>query len=109
MTIHDGVQWLCAIAGVWLVLVARDRVRMKMPKMRIALGGAGIFLATVVFFALMRLLPAPWESGFSPFIDAISLATCFFVGGLFVLSLSEIVGGTVQAIKRLRYYRRNVS
>ncbi|OJW56646.1 MAG: hypothetical protein BGO57_12165 [Sphingomonadales bacterium 63-6] len=103
MTVHDGVQWLGTIGTVWLVLIARDRLRMNTAKVRIALGGAGIILAMSMFFAVMVLLPRPWEDGFSTFVDTATFAGCCLFGGLFVLSLAEIGGGTMQAIKRRRY------
>jgi hypothetical protein len=109
MTVYDGVQLLCSTGTVVLVLLARDRLRMNAPKVRIALGGAGIILAISVFCSAMLLLPRPWEPGFSPFIGAMAYAACLLLGGLFVLSSIEIGGGTVQLIKRRRYYRHRVS
>jgi hypothetical protein len=108
MTVHDGVQWLCSIGTVGLVLLARDRLRMNAPKVRIALGFGGILLATLLFLSVMQLLPRPWEAEFSSGTDTISLVTCSAFSGFFVLSLIEILGGTVQAIKRWRYHRRSV-
>jgi hypothetical protein len=109
MTVHDAVQGLLSMGGVTIVLLSRGRLRMNSPKVRIALGGAGIVLATFVFYAVMRFLPRPYESGFSPFVDVATLAACFFIGGLLVLSLIEVSGGTLQAVKRWRYYRRSAS
>ena len=109
MTVLDGVQWVCSLVTVGLVFLARDRLRMNAPKVRIALGGAGVILAIFVFFAVMGFLPRPWDRGFSPFADATTFVACSLFGGLLVLSLIEIGGGTIQAIKRRRYYRRNVS
>ncbi|MEO8373999.1 MAG: hypothetical protein ABI471_02150 [Sphingomonas bacterium] len=109
MTVHDGVQWLCSIGAVGLAFLARDRLRMNAPKVRIALGGVGIILAASLFLAVMGLLPRPWERGFSPFVDATAFAACSLFGALFVMSLIEIGGGTVQVIKRRRYHRRSVS
>ncbi|MDR7154411.1 hypothetical protein J2W40_001223 [Sphingobium xenophagum] len=108
MTIHDGIQWLCAIGTVTLVLIGRDRLRINSPKVRVAVGVAGILLALLIFFSVMQLLPRPWESGFSAFTDNMTLVACSAFAGLLVLSLIEIVGSTLQAIKRRRYYRRNV-
>jgi hypothetical protein len=82
---------------------------MNAPKVRVALGATGILLATLVFLSVMQLLPRPWETGFSALADAMTLVGCSAFGGLFVLSLSEIVGGTLQAIKRQRYHRRKIS
>jgi hypothetical protein len=109
MTVHDGVQLLSSIGAITLVLLARDRLRMNAPRVRVALGAVGILFAALVFLVVMRLLPRPWESGFSAATDAITLVACFVIGGLFVLSLIETVGGIVQAIKRWRYQRRNLS
>ena len=107
MTVHDGAQWVFLIGVMGVVLVARSHLRMRMPRVRLALGGAGLLLATLVFWAVMWL-PRPWESGFSPLVDATVTAACALFAGLFVLSLSEILGGTAQAIKRWRYYRRDL-
>ncbi|MCW4463565.1 hypothetical protein OK349_17800 [Sphingomonas sp. BT-65] len=109
MTVYDGVQWLCLIVGVWLVLLARDHLRMNAPKVRVTLGGTGVVLAIFIFLGVMVLLPRPWESGFSPLINVTMRAACFLFAGLLILSLSEIAGGTVQAFRRWRYHRRNVS
>ena len=108
MTVHDGIQWLCSIVTVGLVIFARDRLRMNAPRVRVALGATGILLAILVFFGVMQLLPRPWESGFSALTDGMALLACSAFGGLLVLSLIEIVGGMLQAIKRRRYHRRNV-
>ncbi len=109
MTIHDGVQWLCTIGTVGLVLIARERLRMNAPKVRVALGVIGIFLALLIFLGVKKLLPRPWESGFSTVTDSIALVACSAFGGLLVLSLAESAGGTLQAVKRRRYHQRNGS
>lgn len=108
MTVHDGFQWVCSLGTAGIVILVRDRLRMNAPKVRIALGGVGIIFATTVFFAVMVLLPRQWDRGFSPVADATAFAACSLFGGLLVLSLIEIGAGTVQAIKRRRYHRRNV-
>lgn len=108
MIVHDSVLWLCAIATVGLVLAARDRLRMNEPKIRVALGAAGILLATLIFLGVMLLLPRPWENGLSSFTDSLALAASSAFGGLLVLSLIEIAGGVLQMIKRRRYHRKQV-
>ncbi len=107
MTLQNLVQFLGSIITVWLVFAARDRLRMNRPAVRLALGGAGIILAAGVFVAVMRLLPNPREAGYSPLVDAAAFAGCALFAGLFVLSLGEIAGGTLQGFRRWRYYRRN--
>lgn len=106
MTVHDGIQWLVSLGTVAFVIVARDRLRMNEPGVRVALGGVGIAAAFLLFGVIMAVLPRPWESGFSPLVDAGTLVGCAVFGGLIVLSLLEIGGGSLQAIKRWRYYRR---
>ncbi|MDX8358269.1 hypothetical protein [Sphingopyxis terrae] len=106
MSVHDGIQLLCTVAVVVLVLVARDRLRLNEPKVRVAIGTAGIFLGVLIFLGVMQLLPRPWDSGYSALTDGVTLVASYAIGGLLVLSLIEIAGGTMQAVKRRRYHRR---
>ena len=64
MTTHYAVQWLCSLGGVVIALIARDRLRMNPPRVRVALGAAGAFLAVLLYISMLRLLPRPLESGF---------------------------------------------
>ncbi len=63
-----------------------------------ALGSMGMLLAALILSGLFLLLPGPGESGFSNATDAASLAASIACGGLFVLSLNEIVGGAMRAL-----------
>lgn len=107
MTILNGVQLVCTILNAGLVLLVRDRLRLNAPRVRIALGGVGVLLATFGFTTLMVLLPGPWEGEFSAIVDATATAACYLTEGLLVLSLLEIVGGSMQTSKRRRYYRQS--
>jgi cytochrome c biogenesis protein CcdA len=106
MTVHDGVQLLCTAAMVVFAIIARNRLRLNEPKVRVVLGAAGILLGVLIFLGVMQFLPRPWESGFSTLTDSITLIASYAIGGLLVLSIIEIAGGTMQAAKRRRYYRR---
>ncbi|WP_336979661.1 hypothetical protein [Altererythrobacter fulvus] len=108
MTVHEVVHLLCTSAIALLALFARDRLRINEPKVRIAFGSAGIFLATFIFFVVNQLFPHPWESGFSSLTDGFTLVASYAIGGLLVLSLIEIAGGILQAVQRRRYNRRKV-
>ncbi|WP_261300240.1 hypothetical protein [Sphingomonas alpina] len=106
-TIHDVIFLPFLMVTLLVTFSARERLRMKAPKTRLAIGGAGICLSLIIFFAIMRLLPKPDPGADSLAHDIALIASCSFFAGLLILSATQIIGGAVQVFKRWRYYRRN--
>jgi hypothetical protein len=109
MTVYDFGEALCSAATVAIVLIPRERLRMNAPKVRLAIGGAGVLLATMALFFARLLLPRPSGDGLSPSAELAAFAAGSVFLGILFLSLIEIGGATIQFIKRYRYYRRNGS
>lgn len=107
-TIHDVIFFPFMMVTMFVVFLARERLRMEAPKTRLAVGCLGTFLSLFTFFAIMRLLPKPDSGEYSLARDMALIAACSFFAGLLVLSAMQMVGGTVQGLKRWRYYRRNI-
>lgn len=105
---HDLVFFAFMIVALLVVFRGHDRLRMKTPKVRLAIGSAGFCLSLFTFFAIMRLLPKPDTAGYSLVHDTALIASCSLFAAILILSSMQILGGAIQGFKRWRYYRRNV-
>ena len=108
MNVQDYIQFVVAIVTVWFIFSARSRLRINPPKVRVALGLAGILIGLLACWGFIKLLPGPEEIGPSAFLNSLLLVPSSAISGLFALSLLEIVGGSLQALKRRRDDRRSV-
>ncbi len=107
-TTHDVIFFLFLMTTLLVVFWARERLRMKAPMIRLAIGSAGLCMAIFSFFAIMHLLPKGEADHYSIANDMALIAACSFFAGLLTLSAMQIFGGALQGFKRWRYYRRNV-
>ncbi len=108
MTATHGLLFIIILATFWTVFRARVRLRENAPRVRMALGAVGMLIAVFVFCMGLAVLPRPTNGMFSPFADVAAMLISAIFAGLFILSLFEIAGGVLQAIKRWHYFKSNV-
>ena len=104
MTIHDIILLAFIIPEIFIVLWARDRLRIQPPMKRIGLGGVGFLLACIVWAATMVIRPTLY--GQTYIWDLVGMVSSALCSGLLILSVMQIVGGAVQGFQRWRHYRR---
>ncbi|MCV0382877.1 MAG: hypothetical protein K5799_05380 [Erythrobacter sp.] len=105
MTVQDMMQFPIMMGTAWLIISTRNRLRINPPRVRVALGLAGTLFAVLAFYGMIKLPPRLWYNESSVFVDIVMWVTASAIGGLIVLSLIQIVGGTMQALRLTRGVR----
>jgi hypothetical protein len=100
-----GLVMLTVTLGIW----ANQRLYREPPRLRLAIGCAGMLasLAPLALFPPLLWSPVFDPGGTSPAIHVALIAVCAIMAGTFWVATTQFVGGTIQAFQRWRYYQRN--